>query len=275
MGLQTLFSPRSPAGFFIPSRYAATTVLRSRKRDDALETLFTSCTPTFEQTLRIVDQFADDLLAIGMDDPPQPRWTQTWFPRLDAAVAYSLVRQKKPKHIVEIGAGHSTRFFLRAVNDGKIGTKITTIDPAPRTRFDHAQVDHIANYVQDTDLSIYAVLSPGDVLSVDAGHFLMPGSDVDFVLNKILPRLPTGVLLHFHDIFLPDPYPEAWAWRGYNEQQAVAPLLMMRAFEVVFASNFVTTRMAEAVKASAADRLPLQDGAYESSLWLTKSDVHS
>ena len=33
------------------------------------------------------------------------------------------------------------------------------------------------------------------------------------------------MLLHVHDIFLPDPYPAAWDWRGYNEQAAVAPLI--------------------------------------------------
>ena len=49
----------------------------------------------------------------------------------------------------------------------------------------------------------------------------MPGSDVDLLLNEVLPQLRPGVLIHLHDIFLPDPYPAGWAWRGYNEQVAV------------------------------------------------------
>ena len=36
----------------------------------------------------------------------------------------------------------------------------------------------------------------------------MPGSDVDLLLNAVLPRLQPGVLIHLHDIFLPDPYPD-------------------------------------------------------------------
>ena len=56
----------------------------------------------------------------------------------------------------------------------------------------------------------------------------MPGSDVDLLLNRVLPRLPAGVLVHIHDIFLPFDYPPIWGWRAYNEQQGVLPLLTTR-----------------------------------------------
>ena len=34
--------------------------------------------------------------AIGGEPPPEPRWNQDWFPRLDAAAAYVLVRETRP-----------------------------------------------------------------------------------------------------------------------------------------------------------------------------------
>ena len=43
---------------------------------------------------------------------------QSWFPTLDAAVAYAIVRAYKPPRIVEVGSGHSTRFLSRAASDG-------------------------------------------------------------------------------------------------------------------------------------------------------------
>ena len=98
----------------------------------------------------------------------------------------------------------------------------------------------------------------------------MPGSDVDFLLNRVMPALPSGVLIHIHDIFLPDDYPPAWAWRSYNEQLAVAVLLTAGAYRPLFASRYAVTRMAEAVAASAAGGLPIIAGALESSLWLEK-----
>ena len=99
----------------------------------------------------------------------------------------------------------------------------------------------------------------------------MPGSDVDMLVNRILPALPAGVRVHIHDIFLPDDYPAAWEWRGYNEQLAVAALLHGGGYRPLFAGHYVATRMAGAVADSAASRLTLMPGAMESSLWLEKN----
>ncbi len=78
----------------------------------------------------------------------------------------------------------------------------------------------------------------------------MPGSDVDHLLNHRLPRLANGVVVHIHDVLLPDPYPVSWAWRGYNEQLLVAALLQGGSVEPLFASHYVVTRMAERLDAS-------------------------
>jgi hypothetical protein len=124
--------------------------------------------------------------------------------------------------------------------------------------------------VQETGLAPFEALAAGDILAIDSSHILMPGSDVDLLLNTVLPILPAGVVVHFHDIFLPDAYPADWDWRGYNEQLGVAALLAGGAWQVLFGSHHVVTRMADAVRASVAGRLPLLAGAMESSLWLEK-----
>jgi hypothetical protein len=69
--------------------------------------------------------------------------------------------------------------------------------------------------------------------------------------------------VHFHDIFLPDPYPLAWAWRRYNEQDAVRGLIG-NGYAMEFSSHQLEGR--DGVLA----RLPFKDGAIESSLWLRK-----
>jgi hypothetical protein len=78
------------------------------------------------------------------------------------------------------------------------------------------------------------------------------------------------VVVHFHDIFLPDPYPPEWEWRGYNEQNAVGTLVS-GGIEILWSSRFAATRMADALAGSVAARLPLFEGAVESSLWVRKN----
>ena len=220
--------------------------------------------------LATLNRYAPELLAIGEDAPPAPRWRQDWFPRLDAALAYALTRDLRPRRIVEIGAGHSTRFFARAIADGGLATELTAIDPAPRAALAGLALSLLRRPLQAVGLAPFAALAAGDILAIDSSHVLVAGSDVDFLINGVLPLLPEGVHVHFHDIFLPDGYPPRWAWRGYNEQSAVAALVQGGAYAIVWASHWLATRAPEGVAGSLAGRLPLMPGAVESSLWLVK-----
>ena len=258
-------------GFFIPYRYAAKVAgTGAHPPYHAIEALLRSRENAFRTFLSTIDGFAPELERIGAEAPPAPRWTQDWFPRLDAAAAYALVRSAKPRRIVEVGAGHSTRFVVRAIRDGGLETNVTAIDPAPRADLSHLPVKLVRSTVQEVGDGVFADLEAGDVLMIDSSHILVPGSDVDLLLNRVLPSLPLGTVVHVHDVFLPDDYPRDWAWRGYNEQLGVAPLLFGGAFEVLFSSRYAATRMADAVAATVVGRLPLVEGATESSLWLRK-----
>ena len=199
-----------------------------------------------------------------------PRWEQDWFPRLDAAVAYALVRRRRPARIVEVGSGHSTRFLARAVADEGYDARITAIDPKPRADLEGLPIELLRESLPAAGDGPFRSLASGDVLMIDSSHILMPGSDADFLFGRVLPSLPAGVYVHIHDVFLPDDYPPDWDWRGYNEQLGVMTLLQGGAWDPVFASHYVVSRMAEVLADSPVAGLPLPDGARESSLWLVK-----
>ncbi|WP_235830159.1 class I SAM-dependent methyltransferase [Algihabitans albus] len=272
MGLQTLIGGGPTQGFFIPYRYADRLPRRSERPPyAAVAAIFEAAKSDFLTLFDRLDSYSDALQSIGVEaQPPNPRWDQDWFPRLDAGVAYVFVRDRTPRRIVEIGSGHSTRFFARAVADAGLATRIDAIDPAPRADLAGLPVTLHRTTLQRVDLSLFDELAAGDIVSIDSSHILMPGTDVDLFLGQILPRLPDGMLLHVHDIFLPDFYPAVWEWRGYNEQQAWAPLLALKAFRPLWSSHWASTRLTSRLAQSVAARLPLRTGAFESSLWLEK-----
>ena len=268
MGLATVTGV-ARRGWFVPCRHASS--FSRAETYPELETLFAAAEPRFAETLAAIDSLDAALSEIGRGDPPQPRWNQGWFPRLDAAAAYATMRARRPSLVVEVGAGHSTRFLARAAADGGLDTRIVTIDPEPRADIAALEVEHLSVTVHDAGLAPFEALRAGDVLFVDSSHVLMPGSDVDLLLNRIWPILPAGVLVHFHDVLLPDGYPESWTWRGYNEQLGVAALLSAAAAKILFSSRYVVTRMPEAVGRSVASGLPLMADAVETSLWVEKT----
>ena len=155
---------------------------------------------------------------------------------------------------IEVGSGHSTRVLAKAL--GGVG-EILAIDPAPRADIAGLPgVQVVPSTVQAAPAELFDGLGPGDVLFIDSSHILMPGSDVDLLLNRVLPRLPSGVLVHIHDIFLPFDYPPIWGWRAYNEQQGVLPLLTTGAYVPVFSSVWAQQRLADRLARSVVARLP-------------------
>jgi len=273
LGLLTV-SGLARRGFFIPHRYAATLPpAGARPSYPAVEARLRAAEPAFREAIGWVEDCGAALAAIGDGAPPAPRWAQAWFAPLDAAVAYALVRRRHPARIVEVGSGHSTRFLARAVADGALSSRILAIDPAPRAALSGLPVTVRRTTVQAAGPAPFRELQAGDILFIDSSHILMPGSDVDFLLGQILPALPAGVLLHLHDIFLPDDYPADWDWRGYNEQLGVLPMLLDPRWRPVFASHYAATRMAESVGRSVVGRLPRAAGARDSSLWLERGEA--
>lgn len=275
LGLATL-SGLTRRGWFIPHRYAGSLPLPGDNPPyEPLLDLFAGKRAAFGDVLARIEGYAPALDAIaaerGKAGPgvPNPRFDQGWFAPLDAAASYAIVRDAAPRRIVEVGSGHSTRFLARALHDGGCDGTILSIDPAPRAAIENLapRVSFDRRTVQQAGLDPFRALAAGDVLFVDSSHILMPGSDCDHLFNRVLPLLADGVLLHIHDIFLPDDYPRAWAWRNYNEQQGVAALVA-GGWQPFFASHYVRTRFERTPEALA--RLPRHSAAIDASLWLRR-----
>jgi hypothetical protein len=263
LGLPTVLS-LTPRGWFIPHRYAPQLPPPGAQPPyPAIEALFYGKAASFEAMIDLIDSHAATLEGMrGLLD-------QAWFPSLDAAVAYALMRERKPQHLIEVGSGHSTRVLAKAL--GGLG-EILAIDPAPRADIAGLPgVQIVPSTVQAAAPELFDRLGRGDVLFIDSSHILMPGSDVDLLFNRVLPDLPAGVVVHIHDVMLPDDYPPQWAWRNYNEQLAVVPLLAGGAYVPLFASHFARTRLAGRVAASAVAGLPGSPDVFPASLWLRKS----
>jgi len=273
MGFQTILGLRKQ-GFFIPYRYADSLPKpEERGPYKPIEAYMRRHEPQFKKSLDSLQAFAAEFTAISMAVPPDPKWEQDWFPRLDGAMAYRMVRELRPKRIVEVGSGHSTRFMVRAIRDGKLQTKFTAIDPAPRAAIEMLPITFIRKTLHQSPIQPFTALEDGDILFIDSSHIAMPGSDVDMLFLDILPQLPPGVIVHVHDIFLPDDYPVSWDWRGYNEQQSVAPFFLSGAYKLLFSSAYVASRMKADLDTSAVGKLPLSEGAFETSLWLVKQKI--
>lgn len=262
-------SGESREGWFIPYRYAGS--VDETLGYPLLSRMFRAERCTFETALDLIRDHRTELQRIGTDDPaPNPRWDQDWFSGLDAAAAYSLVRHHRPARIIEVGSGHSTRFMIRAISDGGINCHFTAIDPAPRADIAALPVEIINTVVQEAPAGLFDDLQAGDVLFIDSSHIIMPGTDVDRLFAEVIPALPSGVLVHVHDIFLPFAYPPVWQGRGYNEQSGLAPLIAAGVLKTVLPCQYAFREMT----ASVADKtgfIPRPRPNLDASFWCVKA----
>lgn len=155
---------------------------------------------------------------------------------------YGLLRDVKPRRVVEIGCGWSSLLMAEALQrneeTGSSPTVVDQIEPFPRKELLGALPAHWALHeaiLQRADLSLFESLDADDVCFYDGSHVARAGSDVIWFFFEVLPRLKPGVLVHIHDLFWPADYPDEWIFeRGqtWNEQYLVQAFLMYNhAFE--------------------------------------------
>jgi Methyltransferase domain len=170
-----------------------------------------------------------------------------------------MVRHYKPRRIVEVGGGYSSRVMAAALDvnfkqDGVRG-ELVTIDPYPDRMPQKALSDRltlITQTVQDVELDIFLSLESGDFLFLDSSHVVGIGSDVVREYLEIVPRLAGGVLIHAHDIFLPSDYPREAVLHNlafWSEQYLLQALLMFNPqFEVLWGSSSMQSRATTALE---------------------------
>lgn len=152
-----------------------------------------------------------------------------FFSSPDAEVLYTLVRERRPKSILEIGCGNSTRVSRTAIIDGELGTRLTCVDPAPRTSIADLADSVLLREVESVPVAeLTSKLGADSILFIDTSHEVRPGGDVQFIYCQLFPRIPVGTLVHIHDIFLPYDYPARFSVNSqlvWGEQYLVQVLL--------------------------------------------------
>jgi hypothetical protein len=199
----------------------------------------------------------------------------------DAHVYYSLIREGRPRRIVEVGGGNSTLLAaaacLRNLEQYGVKPHLTVVEPYPwdllKTGFPGLDV-LLEERIQTVDMKLFSTLEAGDILFIDSSHVLRPGGDVQREYCEILPRLAPGVLVHIHDISLPKPYFQLYFQNHlyWNEQYLLQAFLTYNSrFEVVWPGTYMFVKHAEEVLkafpeiAAMREKYPL---AEPSSFWL-------
>lgn len=203
----------------------------------------------------------------------------TTFGPGDADFLYNMVRQYRPKRIVEIGSGFSTlvsRAAIRANQAGHEGysCELTCIEPYEAPWLEKTEANVVRKRVEDMDLEFFQQLETNDILFIDSSHVVRPQGDVLFEYLEILPLLQPGVFVHVHDIFTPRDYPDSWIkdeMRLWNEQYLLESFLTFNTgFKIVGALNYLKHNHLEAL--SAACPYIEEDPAREpGSIWLQRA----
>ena len=195
----------------------------------------------------------------------------------DAIVYGCMLRHMQPRRLIEFGAGFSScvaldinrMFFQNRIN-------CTFIDPYPeRLQSLLSESDYCATIIksraQDIDLSLFETLKPNDIVFIDSTHVSKAGSDVNFHIFELLPRLPSGTLIHFHDVFYPFEYPESWFFeenRSWNENYLLRAFLSGNAsYEIIFFNDFMRLKHLPLM----INTMPLFQKDPGGALWIRKS----
>ncbi len=201
------------------------------------------------------------------------------FSSVDAEILYCMIRHFKPRAIMEIGSGNSTLLSADAIlkNSRETGSLATlvAIEPHPSERLEKGfpgLTRVIKAPVQSVPLGEFEMLRENDILFIDSSHVLKTASDVQYEYLEIVPRLGKGVIVHFHDIFLPFSYPKSWVvneLRFWNEQYVLQALLAFnRSFRTLWAGNYMNHKHPSALQQAFGSYSP--HGTAPGSFWIRR-----
>lgn len=165
----------------------------------------------------------------------------------DADMYYLMIRNLKPKRVVEIGSGYSTMLAIAAIRKNKAEgyeTQLTCIEPYETSWLDETnEVELIRKKVEEVDIHFFTSLTENDILFIDSSHIIRPNNDVLFEYLELMPQIGKGVYIHIHDIFSPRNYRQDWItteFRFWNEQYLLEAFLYCNSdFEIVYSLNLL------------------------------------
>jgi predicted O-methyltransferase YrrM len=204
------------------------------------------------------------------------------YESVDAELLFAMVRRYKPSRIVEVGSGFSSLVISAALDASRAEgaeTRYEIIDPYPASgtaqlgwgetlsRFATLREESVTEVGPDA----FAGLGDGDLLFIDSTHTVKLGGDVNRLVLDVLPSLAPGVIIHFHDIFLPFEYPREWlAEEGYYwaEQYLLQAFLAFnRSFEVLAAASLLAADHPDRI----GELIPsFRPGVVPGALWLRR-----
>jgi hypothetical protein len=196
------------------------------------------------------------------------------YDEVDSELLYAMVRRFRPRRVVELGSGFSTLVLAHALraNAADGGESVYRVfDPYARPWIQEGVPGVTAVGAvqgQDVPMEEFDALEADDILFVDTTHTVKVGSEVNRIVLDILPRLKPGVLVQFHDIFLPWEYHRHWIegpWK-WNEQYLLQAFLSMnRGYEVLLSAQALVRDRRDDV----AELIPtLRDASAPSALWI-------
>lgn len=165
----------------------------------------------------------------------------------ESILFFCLLMHLKPRNVIEIGSGY-TSCVLLDTNEVFLENAVSAafIEPYPQlltSLLKPGDKPHtIEKKLEEVPLDIYSNLSAGDILFIDSTHVSKIGSDVNHIFFNLLPRLKSGVYIHFHDIYFPFEYPKEWVYQGraWNEAYLLRAFLQYnQEFEMVLFNSFL------------------------------------
>lgn len=209
--------------------------------------------------LRESDQLVllNSLIGVYREQPfsaqPQPGFRYCFenpaYSYSDAILLYCMLRHLRPRRVIEIGSGYSSCVMLDTSERFlRPQPSFTFVEPYPQLLAsllrpaESEELTILSVRLQDVELDRFHALEANDILFVDSTHVSKLGSDVNRLIFEILPALQPGVHVHFHDIFYPFEYPQAWLEerRAWNEAYILRAFLQYNsAFRVVLMNTFM------------------------------------
>ncbi|MBM4406933.1 MAG: class I SAM-dependent methyltransferase [Chloroflexi bacterium] len=170
------------------------------------------------------------------------------FGYISAVVLRAFLSLCSPRRIIEVGAGNSTLVTAGFVQHAPLvkQPRFTIIEPYPKgvaTYQIPGVHERVCKQLEEVELSLFESLDANDILFIDGSHYVKAGGDVNYAVLEILPRLQSGVIVHFHDVFLPFDYPKAWIVQDrtfYTEQYLLQAFLYGNSlYEILWAERYM------------------------------------
>ncbi len=175
----------------------------------------------------------------------------------EAELYYLFIRNLKPKKIIEIGSGFSTKVALLALKANQLenpqqNNELICIEPYENKWLEKTSAKIIREKVEECTIDLFKELNENDILFIDSSHQIKPEGDILYIYLQILPNLNSGVFINIHDIFYPRNYPSKWivdAHSFWNEQYLLEAFLSYNEkFEIILPQNHLFKDYEEKMK---------------------------